>query len=163
MEFFGSGSSEKAKKVYENLPIEFFEHCFTLGPYNTQGLLKDTKRLGFLFARYKFASKMLNGCARVLEVGCQEGLGSMVIAQAVEHLIAIDFYRPHIDSCIRRFKEYSTNIEFRGYDILDGPFEDPFDGALAMDVVEHIDPHQEDQFVSTHGTPKVGGTNQGPD
>lgn len=147
-DFFGSGSSEHAKTVYENIPVECFAHCFTLGPYNTHGLMNDPKRIGFLFARYKFAAKMLQGRACVLEIGCQEGLGALVVAQAVEHLVAIDFYKPHIESCLKCFEEFSTNIEFRGYDILDGPIQESFDGALSMDVLEHIDPVQEDRFMT---------------
>jgi len=145
--FFGSATSEKARDVYEHIPIAEVAQHFELGHYNTTGLLGDAKRVGFLFARYKFAAKMLQGSKRVLEIGCQEGLGSLVIAQAAGHLVATDFYRPHIESCLRRFKGYSVNIEFRGHDILDSPVTENFDGAVSLDVFEHVDPVQEDLYL----------------
>jgi 2-polyprenyl-3-methyl-5-hydroxy-6-metoxy-1,4-benzoquinol methylase len=144
--FFGHGSSQQAKETYSEIEMERFED-FRLGPYNTSGLIGDPRRVGFLFARYKFVAKMLEGFGKVLEVGCQEGLGSMVVAKAVGQLVATDFYKPHIDSCQARVSNLVSNIEFRGHDIIDGPLEEKFDGAFSLDVIEHIDPAQEDDFM----------------
>ncbi len=101
-----------------------------------------------MFARYKFAAKMLQGSKRVLEIGCQEGLGTPIIAQIAEQVVATDFYKPHVESCLRRYAKFKTNIEFRGHDILDGPVAGGFDGALSLDVFEHIDPKQEDVYLA---------------
>jgi 2-polyprenyl-3-methyl-5-hydroxy-6-metoxy-1,4-benzoquinol methylase len=147
-QFFGTGSSDRAKETYEHVETEEVEGGFSLGPYNSSGLVGDPKRVGFLFARYKFVAKMLEGHERVLEVGCQEGLGSMVVAQSVKQLVAVDFYRPHIESCLARLKDVTKNIEFRGHDMIGGPVEGRFTGAYSLDVIEHIDPLQEDRFMS---------------
>ncbi len=47
--------------------------------------------------------------------------------------------------------------------MIDGPIEENFDGAFAMDVIEHIDPRDEDRFMenvaaslSDHGVFIVG-------
>ena len=146
-EFYGNASSEKARSAYEHIPVDQAPKLFELGHYNTAGLLRDAKRVGFLFARYKFAAKMLQGNRSALEVGCQEGLGSLVLAQAVGHLVATDFYKLHIESCQRRFEGHHVNIEFRGHDILDSPLGGNFDGAVSLDVFEHIDPSQEDLYL----------------
>lgn len=145
-EFYGAGSSKQAKEIYREIEMEQFDE-FRLGPYNTSGLIGDPKRVGFLFARYKFVAKMLEGCDQALEIGCQEGLGSMVVAKAVRRLVATDFYKPHIESCLSRMSGLASNIEFRGHDIIDGPMTESFEGAYSLDVIEHIDPSQEDRFM----------------
>ncbi len=70
-ENFGVGSTEHAKSVYKSIPLGDAVPGFELGAYNTYGLFNDPKRFGFLFARYKFAAKMLHGCGSILEIGCQ--------------------------------------------------------------------------------------------
>ena len=147
-EFFGVSSSERAKEVYSKIEGTKFSDSFRLGPYNTNSLLTDPKHIGFLFARHKFVAKMLQGLGAVLEIGCQEGLGSMIVAQAVGRLVATDFHRPHIESCLDRLGNVVTNIEFRGHDIIDGPIKESFDGAFSLDVLEHIDPSQEERFMT---------------
>ncbi len=151
-EFFGTSTSRLATTTYREqlalLPeIGAQNQGFDLGSYSTRGLFDDPKRFGFLFARHKFVGKMLDRFDRVLEVGCHEGLGSIIVAQAVKSLVSVDFYRPYIDSCQSRLSNKVKNIDFRGHDIIDGPVEGEFDGAFSMDVIEHIDPAQEDCFM----------------
>ena len=140
-------SSKYAKKTYGEIKITDYKQEFTLGRYNTFHLLSDPKRVGFLFARYKFVAKMLAGFDRVLEIGCQEGLGSLLVAKSVKQLVAIDFYMPHIESCRQRLDGLADNIEFRGGDIIDGPITENFNGAYSLDVLEHIDPKQEKRYM----------------
>jgi 2-polyprenyl-3-methyl-5-hydroxy-6-metoxy-1,4-benzoquinol methylase len=106
----------------------------------------DPRRLGFVLARYKFAAKMLEGMSSVLEVGCADGFGSRVVRQHVERLTASDFDPIFIEEAIR-CSDPEWEIEFRVHDILDAPVQGPFDGAFALDVVEHIPPEDEDRFV----------------
>jgi 2-polyprenyl-3-methyl-5-hydroxy-6-metoxy-1,4-benzoquinol methylase len=144
---FRRASSKFAKETYQKIKIKKIGNEFTLGPYNTFHLLSDPKRIGFLFARYKFVAKMLEGFERVLEIGCQEGLGSLVVAKAVKRLVAIDFYKPHIESCLSRLRGLVNNIDFKWFDITEGPVGPRFNGAFSLDVLEHIDPKQEDKFM----------------
>lgn len=146
-EFFHNASSGYAKDVYRNIEIEHYGKEFSLGEYNTYHLFSDPRRMGFLFARYKFVAKMLEGHESVFEVGCQEGLGSLVVAKSVKKLVATDFYKPHIESCISRMSGVAGNIEFRGHDIIEGPVGEGFSGAYSLDVLEHIDPAQEDIYM----------------
>ncbi len=145
---FSNASSVRAKSIYKNIKIEKHVKGFMLGEFNSYHLISDPKRVGFLFARYKFVAKMLEGYERVLEVGCQEGLGSLLVAKSVKKLVATDFYKPHIESCVGNTSSFAKNIEFRWHDIIGGPIVEHFAGAYSLDVLEHIDPKQEDLYMA---------------
>jgi len=147
--FFGEKSSSYAKNTYEHIELTSQkEKGFALGQYNTSNILNDPKRIGFLFARYKFVSKMFEGFNDVLEIGCQEGLGTVIVSKVVKNITAIDFYKPHIDSCQERLVGLYNNINFMGFDIIDAPLNNRFDGAFSLDVLEHIDPAQEPNYMA---------------
>jgi len=146
-ERFRSASSKFARNTYDKINVGDLSKVLTLGPYNTFHLLSDPKRVGFLMARYKFVAKMLENHDHVLEIGCQEGLGSLIVAKAVKQLIAIDFYKPHIESCQERLSPFVRNIDFIWRDIIEGPVPGSFSGAFSLDVLEHIDPKQENKYM----------------
>jgi len=108
----------------------------------------DPKRLAFLLSRYKFASKMLAGCRRVLEVGCADAFGTRLVRQAGPEVTAIDFDSVFIDNA-RATMDARWPVEFGVHDMTGGPYkEKDFDGAYALDVIEHIAPENEDAFVA---------------
>ena len=149
--FYGKTTSNFAKSKYELVEETYDsspESSITLPPLTSNTLKTDPKWLGFSFARHKFVAKMFDGMDKVLEVGCWEGLMSLSVAKACNHLVAIDFYKAHIDWANKNMKPVAENIDFRGHDILDGPVEEgTFDGAFSLDVLEHIDPEQEDIYM----------------
>jgi len=160
--FFGKSSSKRAREAYvstqqnskEDIVIEF-----GLGKNTSRLLFFDPKHIGFKVARHKYVAKMFEGFDKVLEIGCQEGFGSHFVSQTVGQLISIDFYKSNVDSCKRRLEDKISNIRFEGHDMIDGPIDENFDGAFALDVLEHIDPKHEEQFISNivkslslHGT-----------
>jgi 2-polyprenyl-3-methyl-5-hydroxy-6-metoxy-1,4-benzoquinol methylase len=148
-DFFGKGASKYARDVYKDVHklVENGDKSFTLGPINSSDIFKDPKRIGFQLARYKFVSKMLSGCNLVLEVGCQEGLGTQIVAKEVGKVIATDYYKRHIEACENGSISSVTNIEFIGHDIIESSVTGVFDAAYALDVLEHIDPKQEHLFI----------------
>lgn len=149
-EFFSTASTARARGTYlaHDVLQDLAEiEGFKLGPYNIRGLFEDPKRFGFLISRHKFVAKMLSGQESVLEIGCQEGLGSLVVSKSVKRLVAIDFYRPHIEFCLEAMSKPLPNVEFVGHDIVAGPVPRNFDAAFSMDVIEHIDPTQEAVFL----------------
>lgn len=161
--FESKASSKDALQAYESVKIGDYKAPFELGPYNTHHIYSDPKRVGFLFARYKFVAKMLTGYSTALEVGCQEGLGTLVVAKAVPKVTATDFYLPHIENCRKRLADIVQNIEFRAHDIISGPLPGKVDAAYSLDVLEHIDPNQENLFMahvcqslSAHGVCIIG-------
>lgn len=109
----------------------------------------DPKRLGFMLARYKFVAKMLAGKQNVLEIGCADGMGTHVVAQAVGHVFAIDDDRLAI-------KEAKANQRAPNVTFLHGDFfslmqtDDPIrqDATYTLDVLEHIPLDREDDFLA---------------
>lgn len=107
----------------------------------------DPKRLTFTFARYKFASKMLAGCKRVVEIGCGDGVATRIVRQAVPEVVAVDF-DPTFIADAKGAMSSKWPIEFRTHDIMAAPLEPRgFDGAYALDVMEHIPEAEEDLFL----------------
>lgn len=148
--FFGEKSSDFSRDTYidqEKYNNDELNNFLKLGPYNIRGLIEDPKRFGFLISRHKFVSKMLDGRKNVLEIGCQEGLGTLVVSKTVEKITAVDFYKPHIDAAIEGMAPVIKNATFKGHDMIDGPVPGSFDGAYTLDVFEHIDPDQADLFM----------------
>jgi 2-polyprenyl-3-methyl-5-hydroxy-6-metoxy-1,4-benzoquinol methylase len=133
-----------------------------LGFVSSWAYLDDPKRLAFTFARYKFVAKMLQGCARALEVGCGDAFFSRVVRQEVSHLTAVDFDADFVADALDRSSD-RWPIEVRMHDMLEGPVEGTFDGMYCLDVLEHIKASDEDRFLTNmvtslepHGTLIIG-------
>ena len=107
----------------------------------------DPKRLLFLLARYKFVSKMLEGCRSALEIGCADAFGTRIVRQVVPNVLATDVDPIFIEDCLRREKKSPWPISFLIHDILAGPVPGVFDGVFSCDVFEHIPPQFERQFI----------------
>lgn len=108
---------------------------------------QDPKRLAFVLSRYKFVSRMLEGQAKVLEVGCADGFGSRIVRQSVNSLTASDFDPVFIEDA-QIVADPAWPITFVEHDMVDGPFEDRFTAAYALDVLEHILPKDEGRFLT---------------
>jgi 2-polyprenyl-3-methyl-5-hydroxy-6-metoxy-1,4-benzoquinol methylase len=113
--------------------------------HTSYGWEVDPKRLGFTAARYKFVGKMLEGKARVLEVGCGDAFFTRVVGQHVRGVQAVDVSRRYIGSAYRNNprREDLTNkwgVVPYDWDILKGPLTIPggFDAVYCLDVFEHI-------------------------
>lgn len=133
-----------------------------LGLMTSWAYQDDPKRLTFTFARYKFVAKMLGGRRSVLEVGCGDGFVSRVVKQEVNFLKGVDF-DPRLIADAKENSSARWPIEFAWHDMLAGPVEGGFDGAYALDVLEHIPRESEDAFLrnmilplSQHGVVILG-------
>jgi 2-polyprenyl-3-methyl-5-hydroxy-6-metoxy-1,4-benzoquinol methylase len=141
----------KNKKVYEpqvQLQINDYhkKKGVVLGPYTSHIWRDDPKHLLFLLARYKFCSKMLAGKTNVLEVGCGDSFGTGIVLQTVKKVHGIDIEPLIIEDNIKR-TEYGDRCS---YEVLDMTSNSPsmlFDGAFALDVIEHIAKNFEEQFM----------------
>lgn len=132
-----------------------YEHCLevaersgrtALGLMSNQVWHDDPRRLTFVLARYKFVAKMLRGLDRVLEVGCADAFGTRVVLQEVGAVTAVDFDPLFIEDARAR-DDPRWPIDCRVHDMLSGPLAGPFDGAYAVDVLEHIPTESEDRFL----------------
>jgi cyclopropane fatty-acyl-phospholipid synthase-like methyltransferase len=100
----------------------------------------------FILARYKFVAKMFSGLEQVLEVGCGDGQGTRLVQQEVGHVTALDFDKVFIDDFKQR-EDPEWPITLLVHDMLDGPVKEQFDGIYSLDVLEHIQPSDEDRFI----------------
>jgi len=107
---------------------------------------QDPKRTLFTLARYKFISRMLAGRKKVLEVGCADAFGTRIVQQSVGHVTAVDFDPLFISDVKERMNPHWP-LEAFVHDVLKGPIPGRYDAAFAMDVLEHIQPHDETAFV----------------
>jgi SAM-dependent methyltransferase len=118
------------------------------GLMSSQVYFDDPKRLTFLLSRYKFVSKMLEGAAHVLEIGCADAFGTPIVAKAVQRVTAVDF-DPLFITDARERTDPALNIEFRAHDLLAGPVPPGgFSAVYACDVLEHILPNDEERFLA---------------
>lgn len=133
-----------------------YERCFEvieqvgrsgLGLMTNQVWHDDPKRLAFVLSRYKFVSKMFSGMGRVLEIGCGDAFATRLVAQEVGRLTAVDFDPVFVQDALDRM-DARWRFECKVHDILEGPVEGPFDGAYALDVLEHIPDAAEDAFLA---------------
>ncbi len=107
----------------------------------------DPRHLAFLTSRYKFVAKMLTGSSHVLEVGCADGFGTRIVQQEVGKVTATDFDSVFVEDVKRRMEPGRWAFEVVTHDMLAMPFPGAFDGAYALDVIEHITAADEDRFV----------------
>lgn len=120
-----------------------------LGPWISHIWRTDPRHLGFLLARYKFCAKMLAGKSEVLEVGCGDAFGMMVVLQTVESVHGIDFEPLVIDDVNARLAaEGVQRCSFSVLDITQRPMDRRFDAAYSLDVIEHIPPEHEERFMT---------------
>jgi len=119
---------------------------FTVGPNTSFAYRNDPKRLLFMLSRYKFCAKLLSGKLGVLEIGCGDAFGTPLVGQEVGKILAIDWDSRLIESNVERLG-FFNNCTFQQQDIIAGPPAGTFDGVYSLDVIEHVDPQDEDMFL----------------
>ncbi len=118
----------------------------TLGPWASDDLRNDPRRLAFVLGRYKFCAKMLAGKERVLEVGCGDALGLPLVAQSVGHVHAVDWDQRQLDGNAERLS-HLANVTYGLHDFNEAPTSQTFDAIYWVDVIEHIEPEREEHFL----------------
>ncbi|NVK33322.1 MAG: class I SAM-dependent methyltransferase [Rhodobacteraceae bacterium] len=107
----------------------------------------DPRRVLFVLSRYKFVAKMFEGFGHVLEVGCGDGFGARVVAQAVNSVTGVDFDPAYVSSANETSHE-NWPVKCYEHDVLEAPVEGEFDGVYFLDVLEHISKSDEHVFIS---------------
>lgn len=156
-------SKKTREPQYQQLLEKFDEQGLeSFGLMTSQAWDDDPKRLAFTLARYKFVAKMLNGRKNVLEIGCADAFGTRIVRQEVEELTAVDFDPIFVDDVNRRMSK-KWHFNCFTHDMLTGPVPGKFDGIYALDVLEHIRPEDEAQFLknlttslANHGVAVIG-------
>src|SRR5882757_8753175 len=118
-----------------------------LGVMINQAWRDDPKRLTFTFARYKFVAKMLEGRGHALEIGCADAFCTRIVQQSVKEVTVTDFDPLFIEDVTSRIDPKWPLAGAFVHDMLSGPVPGKYDAAYALDVLEHIDPAREDEFI----------------
>lgn len=130
---------EQVKKRVENIAR------VTLGPYYSE-IKYAPRRVLFALSHYKFAAKMLGEGKNILEVGCSEGLGTLLLAEFAHKVVAVDIDADAIAEAQKVFA--AEKLEFINADFMHSELG-KFDGVVALDVIEHIYPENEAAFFET--------------
>jgi len=142
-----SKSDKTSWKLHSEATIDQFAASeISLGPWSSYSLIHDPKHISFVLSRYKFCSKLLAGKDRVLEIGCGDGIGIPLMAQSVKQLHCIDWDERNIQGNLRRLSMLK-NVTYEYLDITEQKPKDIYDAAISIDVLEHIEPSQEDAFL----------------
>ena len=115
-----------------------------LGRYNSYLTHCTPRRMLYSLSYYKFAAKMIGSSKRVLDVGCNEGLGSWVIAKECGFCKGIDFDKEAVATAQKNFEDPS--IEFAAIDFFELPAAQ-WDAVISFDVIEHIYPEHALGFI----------------
>lgn len=120
------------------------EQPIELGRYNSYLTHRTPRRMLYSLSYYKFAAKMIGSQKRVLDVGCNEGLGSWVVAKECGFCKGIDFDQQAIEVAQKNFTD--SCIEFEYLDFFNMPAA-KWDAAISFDVIEHIYPEHSLNFI----------------
>lgn len=93
--------------------------------------------LFILLARYKFAGRLLQPSDLVLDAGCGQGTGSVLLAKFAKRVVGVDTDSDLVESARREYAIDSVSFEVAN--VLDlGDYVGRFDAVVSMDVIEHF-------------------------
>jgi 2-polyprenyl-3-methyl-5-hydroxy-6-metoxy-1,4-benzoquinol methylase len=120
----------------------------TFGIMANQSWNEDPRRTLFTLSRYKFVSKMFVGKKHALEIGCADAFGTRLVQQTVSKVTASDIDPLFIqDAEDRKSSHWPLNLII--HDFLKNPLNKYiFDCAYCLDVLEHINKKDEDNFIN---------------
>jgi 2-polyprenyl-3-methyl-5-hydroxy-6-metoxy-1,4-benzoquinol methylase len=93
---------------------------------------------------YKFASKMIGKKKRVLDIGCNEGLGTWLLAVECGFAKGIDFDDEAIQIATNNWVD--DRISFEAGDLFSMK-PNQWDGVVAFDVIEYVLPEKANEFL----------------
>ncbi len=135
------------EKQYKVLQDTINKHSISeFGLMVNESWNNDPKRTVFTLSRYKFVSKVFEDLDSVLEIGCADAFGTRIVQQSVNKITAIDFDPVFIEDIKNRYNE-NWPFKYYQHDILKSHVKDKFDGIFSLDVLEHINPKDENRFI----------------
>jgi 2-polyprenyl-3-methyl-5-hydroxy-6-metoxy-1,4-benzoquinol methylase len=136
-----------AWKLHDEATVDqFAAEELVLGPWTSYSMVHDPKHMCFVLARYKFCAKLLTGKENVMEVGCGDGFGIPIMAQAVGQLTCVDWEERNIEGNKRRL-EHVRNVTHQCVDVSETPLSGTYDAIFNIDVIEHLEPEREAPFI----------------
>ena len=143
----GDETGGDSKALWLDLIADLPDHDVRLGTATAQGYVNDPKRMAFVASRYKFCARMLSGLEAVIEVGCGDAFGAPIVAQEVGAMICTDIDDNTLADNRTRCGQFE-NITFEYFDFRERAYPRTLDGALLVDVLEHIYPDEETPFLA---------------
>ncbi len=114
------------------------------GKYISHWINKTPRRLLFALSYYDFAANIIGKNKKVLDIGCNEGLGTYLLSRKCGFAKGIDFDKEAILSAKKNFD--FCNLEFEEENIFENKDENKWDAIVNFDVIEHILPTNADAF-----------------
>lgn len=141
-------NQNKSEKDYWESVRPVCPDKITLGDYYSHVLKRDTRFLLFSLSRYKFAAKLVGEKPKltVLELGCNEGVGTLLLAENASSVMGVDFDADSIKWAQTNLEQ--NNLHFKCDNFLGKKFG-VFDAVASLDVIEHILPENQDLFLQT--------------
>lgn len=129
---------EPVKDMMEHTPsIRFGNHL-------TYQFMNSPRKVLYAASYYKFAAKMVGPEARVLDVGCGEGMGTWILASECASAHGIDIDGDSI--AVASSNWTADNVSFKKDDFLANKTK-PFNAVVSFDVIEHILPENTGAFM----------------
>jgi 2-polyprenyl-3-methyl-5-hydroxy-6-metoxy-1,4-benzoquinol methylase len=124
------------------------EQELSVGPFLADQLFNAPRHLLFVLSRYKFAARLLPALETVdvLELGCGEGFGALMLAERGNRVLGVDADRDAVEIAQTTFG--SANRRFEVADFLGRRFG-TFRAVVSLDVIEHIPVELEDAYFRT--------------
>lgn len=119
-----------------------------LGSMATSRWRSDSKLLGVTLSRYKFVSKMFANFDSVLEIGAADAWYSRVVFNEVQKLTLSDFDEIWLDDFKTQEIYRKSGTEYLVHNFVDSQLNKVFEGVYALDVLEHIRPNDQGNFLS---------------
>ncbi|MGE3267275.1 MAG: class I SAM-dependent methyltransferase [Chloroflexota bacterium] len=120
----------------------------SVGPFLADQLFNAPRHLLFVLSRYKFAARLLPPLETVdvLELGCGEGFGALLLAERGHRVLGVDADAEAIEAAQRTIG--AANRRFEVADFLGRRFG-VFRAVVSLDVIEHIPLELEDAYFRT--------------
>jgi 2-polyprenyl-3-methyl-5-hydroxy-6-metoxy-1,4-benzoquinol methylase len=132
-----------AKEKPQSMPAS--GSAVTLGRYISYWFEKTPRRALHYFSYYKFAARMIGKEKRVLDIGCNEGLGTWLLAKECGFAKGVDLDDQAVKVAKENWKDESIDFECADFLQLQ---PQPWDALVSFDVVEHILPEHVDSFFA---------------
>jgi 2-polyprenyl-3-methyl-5-hydroxy-6-metoxy-1,4-benzoquinol methylase len=145
MEPVRKGDPSREAAVWSETKASLGTDEITLGSYFTFIIRNSPRRLLHLLSYYKFAAKMIGPGRRVVDIGCSEGLGTVLLAENASDCVGVDLDAEAI--AVANASVATANLRFVCADVLGGGLG-RFGAAVSLDVIEHIFADNEDPFVA---------------
>lgn len=116
-----------------------------LGKYASFWMHNTPRRMLHSQSYYRFASKLIGREAVVLDVGCNDGLGTYLLGKECGKAHGVDFDKEAILSAKANFE--GEGVTFSEEDFFHVSSDMLYNGITSFDVIEHIYPENAPLFI----------------